>query len=82
MRVPVIIYGSEALVSAMDEKVWEQASNVAALPGIQKSAFAMPDAHWGYGFPVGGVAAFDANLGGVVSAGGVGFEFLAVCAHC
>ncbi|HEY5778367.1 MAG TPA: RtcB family protein [Terrimicrobiaceae bacterium] len=74
MRVPVIIYGSEALVSAMDEKVWEQASNVAALPGIQKSAFAMPDAHWGYGFPVGGVAAFDANLGGVVSAGGVGFD--------
>jgi tRNA-splicing ligase RtcB len=49
MRVPVIIYGSEALVSAMDDKVWEQASNVAALPGIQKSAFAMPDAHWGYG---------------------------------
>ena len=74
MRVPVIIYGSEALVSAMDDKVWEQASNVAALPGIQKSAFAMPDAHWGYGFPVGGVAAFDANLGGVVSAGGVGFD--------
>ncbi len=58
----------------MDQKVPEQASNVAALPGIQQSVFVMPDAHSGYGFPVGGVAAFDAGDGGVISAGGVGFD--------
>jgi tRNA-splicing ligase RtcB (3'-phosphate/5'-hydroxy nucleic acid ligase) len=74
MRVPVVIFGSEILISRMDEKVREQASNVAALPGIQQSVFVMPDAHLGYGFPVGGVAAFDADQGGVVSAGGVGFD--------
>ncbi len=74
MRVPVIIYGSERLLSEMDQKVGEQASNVAALPGVQKASFAMPDAHWGYGFPVGGVAAFDMDQNGVVSAGGVGFD--------
>ena len=74
MRVPVVIFGGEALVSKMDQKAWEQASNVAALPGIQESVFVMPDAHSGYGFPVGGVAAFDADQNGVVSAGGVGFD--------
>lgn len=74
MRVPGIIYGSAALVGAMDEKVREQIVNVACLPGIVKASFAMPDAHWGYGFPIGGVAAFDAAAGGVVSAGGVGFD--------
>ncbi len=74
MRVPVVIFGSASLVAEMDEKVWEQACHVAALPGIQQSAFALPDAHWGYGFPVGGVAAFDADEGGVISAGGVGFD--------
>ncbi|MEN9420412.1 MAG: hypothetical protein RI988_4033 [Pseudomonadota bacterium] len=74
MRVPVVLYGSRALVTAMDEKVLEQARHVAALPGIVGASFAMPDAHWGYGFPIGGVAAFDADAGGVVSAGGVGFD--------
>jgi len=74
MRVPVVIYATEPLIRDMDNKVVEQAVNVAALPGIQKASFAMPDAHWGYGFPVGGVAAFDADEGGVVSAGGVGFD--------
>ncbi len=74
MRVPVVIYASEALVGAMDEKVREQATNVACLPGIVGAAYVMPDAHWGYGFPIGGVAAFDADQGGVVSAGGVGFD--------
>lgn len=74
MRVPVIIYASEDLIRGMDDKVYEQAVNVATLPGIQKASFAMPDAHWGYGFPVGGVAAFDPDEGGVVSAGGVGFD--------
>jgi tRNA-splicing ligase RtcB len=58
----------------MDEKVFEQVTNVATLPGIVEASFAMPDAHWGYGFPIGGVAAFDADAGGVVSAGGVGFD--------
>src|SRR5690606_20692628 len=74
MRVPAVIYASEALVRAMDDKVGEQASNVAALPGIVGASYAMPDAHWGYGFPIGGVAAFDPREGGVVSAGGVGFD--------
>ncbi len=74
MRVPAILYGSEELVRAMDEKVLEQTRNVACLPGIVKAAYALPDAHWGYGFPIGGVAAFDPDAGGVVSAGGVGFD--------
>ncbi len=74
MRVPGIIFASQALVEAMDEKVREQVSNVAALPGIVAASYAMPDAHWGYGFPIGGVAAFDADQAGVVSAGGVGFD--------
>jgi tRNA-splicing ligase RtcB len=74
MTVPVIIYADEALIKAMDEKVRQQSVNVASLPGIVKASFAMPDAHWGYGFPIGGVAAFDPDKGGVVSAGGVGFD--------
>ncbi|MFY9268940.1 MAG: RtcB family protein [Candidatus Manganitrophaceae bacterium] len=74
MRVPGIIYASEALVREMDAKVYEQVTNVATLPGIVKASYAMPDAHWGYGFPIGGVAAFDPNEGGVISAGGVGFD--------
>ncbi len=74
MRVPAIIYASEALLREMDHKVYEQITNVATLPGIEKAAYAMPDAHWGYGFPIGGVAAFDADRGGVISAGGVGFD--------
>jgi tRNA-splicing ligase RtcB len=74
MRVPGVIFASKALVEAMDEKVREQVTNVAALPGIVTASYAMPDAHWGYGFPIGGVAAFDANQAGVVSAGGVGFD--------
>lgn len=74
MQVPAIIFGSEALVREMDDKVLEQACNVAMLPGIVDASYAMPDAHWGYGFPIGGVAAFDPDHGGVVSAGGVGFD--------
>ncbi len=74
MRVPAILFATEELVRDMDEKVYEQIANVATLPGIQKAAYAMPDAHWGYGFPIGGVAAFDPDEGGVVSAGGVGFD--------
>jgi len=74
MRVPAIIYADEALIRDMDDKVYEQAANVATLPGIVSASYVMPDAHWGYGFPIGGVAAFDAEKGGVVSAGGVGFD--------
>src|SRR6516225_7195344 len=74
MRVPAGIYASEALVRDMDMKVYEQVTNVAMLPGIVRATYAMPDAHWGYGFPIGGVAAFDPEDGGVVSAGGVGFD--------
>ena len=74
MRVPAIIYADENLIRDMDDKVYIQAANVATLPGIVGASYAMPDAHWGYGFPIGGVAAFDADAGGVVSAGGVGFD--------
>lgn len=74
MRVPGVIFASRELVLDMDDKVAEQLANVASLPGIVDAAYAMPDAHWGYGFPIGGVAAFDAEAGGVVSAGGVGFD--------
>jgi tRNA-splicing ligase RtcB len=74
MRVPGIIYAGEQLIEDMDEKVREQVTNVATLPGIQRASYAMPDAHWGYGFPIGGVAAFDPEEGGVISAGGVGFD--------
>jgi tRNA-splicing ligase RtcB (3'-phosphate/5'-hydroxy nucleic acid ligase) len=74
MRVPAVIYADEELLAGMDDKVSRQLSNVASLPGIVGAAYAMPDAHWGYGFPIGGVAAFDAEEGGVVSAGGVGFD--------
>jgi tRNA-splicing ligase RtcB len=74
MRVPAIIYADEGLIRDMDDKVYEQAANVATLPGIVQASYAMPDAHWGYGFPIGGVAAFDSDKGGVVSAGGVGFD--------
>src|SRR5512136_1294851 len=74
MRVPGVIFGLEHLVQEMDDKVLEQVTNVATLPGIVKASFAMPDAHWGYGFPIGGVAAFDPEQGGIISAGGVGFD--------
>jgi len=73
MNVPGRIFASKWLINEMDDKVWEQVSNVACLPGIQKASIAMPDAHWGYGFPIGGVAAFDLEEG-VISVGGVGFD--------
>jgi tRNA-splicing ligase RtcB len=74
MYVPAIIFASESLIRDMDDKVYEQVTNVARLPGIVGASYAMPDAHWGYGFPIGGVAAFDPDQGGVISAGGVGFD--------
>ena len=74
MRVPAIIFADNDLIEGMDDKVYEQICNVCRLPGIVNSALVMPDAHWGYGFPIGGVAAFDADAGGIISAGGVGFD--------
>jgi tRNA-splicing ligase RtcB (3'-phosphate/5'-hydroxy nucleic acid ligase) len=74
MRVPAVLFATAALVRDMDDKVFEQMTNVAMLPGIVEASYAMPDAHWGYGFPIGGVAAFDPEAGGVISAGGVGFD--------
>lgn len=71
---PIILYGSKELIEDMDDKVREQITNVAKLPGLVGPAMTMPDAHWGYGFPIGGVAAFDADEGGIISAGGVGFD--------
>jgi tRNA-splicing ligase RtcB len=74
MRVPGVLYGDREQVLQMDDKVYTQLRNVTLLPGLVGPVYAMPDAHWGYGFPIGGVAAFDADDGGVVSAGGVGFD--------
>ncbi len=73
MRVPARIYSSEKLIKEMDLTVYDQLTNVACLPGIQNHALCMPDAHSGYGFPIGGVAAFDPNSG-VISPGGIGFD--------
>lgn len=73
MRVPARIYATETLLREMDEGVIDQVTNVATLPGIVRYAFCMPDGHWGYGFPIGGVAAMDARSG-VISPGGIGFD--------
>ncbi|HBL14136.1 MAG TPA: RNA-splicing ligase RtcB [Cyanobacteria bacterium UBA11162] len=74
MRVPARIYGTEKLISELDEAVYDQVTNVATLPGITKYALCMPDGHFGYGFPIGGVAAMDVEQGGVISPGGIGFD--------
>ena len=73
MNVPARIYASKKLLDSMDSGVIEQVTNVACLPGIVRDSYAMADAHWGYGFPIGGVAAFDIEKG-VISPGGVGFD--------
>jgi tRNA-splicing ligase RtcB (3'-phosphate/5'-hydroxy nucleic acid ligase) len=73
MRVPARLYASESLLAQMDDGVFEQITNVACLPGIVRAALCMPDGHWGYGFPIGGVAAFRADTG-VISPGGIGFD--------
>ncbi len=75
MRVPGVVFASaELLPAAAGETALDQVANVATLPGIVEAAYAMPDIHWGYGFPIGGVAATDIDAGGVVSPGGVGFD--------
>ncbi len=73
MRVPARIYATEELLQDMDAGVFAQVSNVATLPGIVGHAYCMPDGHWGYGFPIGGVAAMEATSG-VISPGGIGFD--------
>ncbi len=75
MRVPGIVFASAVLLDvAADDRSLDQVANVATLPGIVEASYAMPDVHWGYGFPIGGVAATDVEAGGVVSPGGVGFD--------
>ncbi|MFE0591392.1 RtcB family protein [Micromonospora echinospora] len=75
MRVPGVVFAARALLPDLGEdRSLEQVANVATLPGIVGAAYAMPDVHWGYGFPIGGVAATDVDAGGVVSPGGVGFD--------
>jgi len=73
MVVPARIYATEQILTSMDSGVFEQVTNVACLPGIRRYALCMPDGHWGYGFPIGGVAAFDPH-DGVISPGGVGYD--------
>lgn len=75
MRVPGVVFASRTLLPDIqaDESL-QQVANVAALPGIVEASYAMPDMHWGYGFPIGGVAATDVAEGGVISPGGVGFD--------
>jgi tRNA-splicing ligase RtcB (3'-phosphate/5'-hydroxy nucleic acid ligase) len=73
MRVPGIIYADRALEKDLEIHSVEQVANVATLPGIQKASLAMPDIHTGYGFTIGGVAAFDLNEG-IISPGGVGYD--------
>ncbi len=75
MRVPGIVYADDGLMKGIrGDKCLEQVANVAHLPGIVKYSIAMPDIHWGYGFPIGGVAATDPEKGGVISPGGIGFD--------
>ena len=75
MRVPGVVFATEELMDkAVEDRAVEQVANVATLPGIVEASYAMPDIHWGYGFPIGGVAATDVDAGGVVSPGGVGFD--------
>jgi tRNA-splicing ligase RtcB len=75
MRVPGRVFATPALFErAAHDRAIEQVANVAHLPGVVEASFAMPDIHWGYGFPIGGVAATEVAEGGVVSPGGVGFD--------
>lgn len=79
MRVPGIIYANEKIFQILQgEESARQVANVAHLPGIVNYSLAMPDVHWGYGFPIGGVAAFDLE-GGIISPGGVGYDINCGC---
>src|SRR5215216_4506304 len=77
MRVDATFYASEGILEDLKDEDYaslRQICNVATLPGVVEPALTMPDFHWGYGFPIGGVAAFDPDQGGVVSPGGVGYD--------
>src|ERR687887_2779823 len=75
MRVPGVVFATKELMNkAMEDRAVEQVANVATLPGVVKASYAMPDIHWGYGFPIGGVAATDAEADGVISPGGGGVD--------
>jgi len=73
MRVPGIVYGSEEIIKDVEDGALQQVANAATLPGVVKASMAMPDIHYGYGLPIGGVIATDWNEG-IVSPGGVGFD--------
>jgi tRNA-splicing ligase RtcB len=74
MNVPGLVFADERLMQGIrDDQALQQVANVACLPGIVRASLAMPDIHWGYGFPIGGVAAFDLDKG-VISPGGVGYD--------
>ncbi len=74
MRTEGLVYSDEKMMGDIrKDQSLLQVANVATLPGIVKKSMAMPDIHWGYGFPIGGVAAFDASTG-IVSPGGVGYD--------
>jgi tRNA-splicing ligase RtcB len=74
MRVDGMVYADDRMMAGLrDDPSLQQVCNVAHLPGILRASYAMPDIHWGYGFPIGGVAAMDADEG-VVSPGGVGYD--------
>jgi hypothetical protein len=80
MRVPARIYATEQLLAQMDDGVFEQVANVAMLPGIVGHSFCMPDGHWGYGFPIGGLAAMDPDHG-VISPGGLLMRYMTATPH-
>lgn len=83
MRVPGIVYATAAMLDASDmTPTLQQVANVAVLPGIVEASYAMPDLHWGYGFPIGGVAATEFEAGGVDLPGGVGFDISCGCGCC
>ena len=74
MRVDGVVYADERMLADIrEDESLQQVANVAHLPGIVAASIAMPDIHWGYGFPIGGVAAMDAEEG-VISPGGVGYD--------
>jgi tRNA-splicing ligase RtcB len=73
MNVPARILSSDKLIQRVEQGVFDQVTNVACMPGIVGAALCMPDGHWGYGFPIGGVAAFSTD-DGVISPGGIGFD--------
>ncbi|MDQ7031962.1 MAG: RtcB family protein [Desulfonauticus sp.] len=74
LNTNIILFSDKTLISQIEKEVWRQLYNVACLPGVVSPVCAMPDTHAGYGFPIGGVAAFDPERGGVICAGGVGFD--------